>query len=88
MAIKNHDGTFRCSYCSKKYYNIQLADSCRDNHDLVYIQIARSDLNRLINFIYSHDEALLTATMINSLKQKLKGEKDAVSGLFEDNPEP
>lgn len=85
MAIKVADKKFKCSYCNKLYMNVQLADSCRDSHDLVYLQISRSDLNRLINFLYNHDEELLTPTLINSLKRKMKGNEDVVSGLFENN---
>lgn len=84
MAIKNKDKTFSCSYCGRVFPNIQLADSCRESHDLVYIQISKGDLNRLIHFIYSKDESLLTASMINALKKKsIKGGSNALSNLFE-----
>lgn len=70
IAVMQKDGTKRymCSYCKKVYVDPFKADDCRDKHDLVYIQMARSDVGRLVQFIYTGDEKLLTRTMIESLK--------------------
>ena len=71
IKVKQQDGTFKykCFYCNKLYIDPTKADQCRDeNHDLVYVPISRSDLELLINFIYTKDDSLLTESMIRSLK--------------------
>jgi len=77
MAIKvrQKNGTFKymCFYCKKTYADPTLADKCRDeNHDLVYIPMSRSDVDKLLQFIYLKNDELLTDTMIESLKLGLK----------------
>ena len=72
MAIKV-DGGHVCSYCNKKWSDPAKADSCRDGHELIYVQISKSDLNRLINFIYAKDESLLSPTLMNTLTKYLRG---------------
>lgn len=77
MAIKviQPDGSIRwkCSYCNKVYPQSSQADDCRDkNHDLVYIQMSRSDVDRLLKFLYMPQEELITETMVKSLRRALK----------------
>lgn len=82
MSIKilQKDGKFKykCSFCNKVYDTPDLADSCRDSHDLVYLQILRSDIDRILKFLYLKDESLITETLIQSLRQGLaqKNEKN------------
>jgi len=56
-----------CSYCLKQYDQWQDADACRDGHDLIYVQISKYDLNRLLMFIQLKEDSLLTKTLIHSL---------------------
>lgn len=72
MAIKDVGAGYKCSYCGKHYAKAMEADSCRDSHDLVYVTMKRSDLSRLIQFIYSGEKELLTVTMINDLRKFVK----------------
>lgn len=68
MAI--HDrvtGKYKCSYCNKVFDQYQEADSCRDAHGLIYVQLSKQDLNRLIMFLTTKDESLLTKTLVDSL---------------------
>ena len=79
MAIKvpqkNGKFKYKCSFCNKVYDDPERADWCRDtNHDLVYVQILREDVNRLIEFIYLKNDKLITETMVKSLKDSLKME--------------
>lgn len=52
MANKTKDGKYQCFYCLKIYSKPEEADKCREEHDLVYIPIARSDANKLLNYIF------------------------------------
>ena len=75
MAIKQEDG-YACSVCGKLYPDPTKADSCRDSHEIVYIPLRRSDLNRLLNFIYLRDESLLTESLVETLrKYQFKGKQ-------------
>lgn len=67
MANKKANGKYVCSYCGKEFSQYQEADACRDNHDLVYVQISRSDLNRLIMFLQLKNEELLTESLVKTL---------------------
>lgn len=67
MALRQSDGTYRCSYCGKSFSRSQEADSCRDSHQLIYVPLTKNDLNHLINFIYSKDEKLLTESLMKTL---------------------
>lgn len=69
MAIKLQDGRYRCSLCNKIYAKPLSADKCRDEHDIVYVQMLRSDLNRLLQFIYLKNDDLLTETLMNTLRK-------------------
>jgi len=65
--------TYVCSYCKTPYNDQYKADRCRDGHDLIYVPLSKSDLNRLINFLYVKDEALLSKTLIDTLLVYVKG---------------
>lgn len=68
MAIRNRiTSKYKCSYCNAEFDQWQDADACRDSHDLIYVQISKQDLNRLIMFLNLKDESLLTKTLIKSL---------------------
>lgn len=68
MANKDRiTGKYICSYCLKQYDQWQEADNCRDAHDLLYVQISKQDLNRLIMFLTLKDDSLLTKTLVSSL---------------------
>jgi hypothetical protein len=72
MAVKLQDGRYKCQWCNKIYDHPLDADSCRDSHDIVYVPMLRSDVGRLLQFIMTHDEELITETLYNSLT-KFKG---------------
>ena len=75
IKVKQADGKYKykCFYCNKLYDDPTQADKCRDeNHDLIYIPMSKSDVSRLLQFIYLKNDDLLTPTMIESLKAGLK----------------
>lgn len=74
MAIKTETG-WKCSYCSKQYTDPIKADTCREEHDLVYVQLPRSDLNRLINFIFTKEDRLLTENITKTLQKALRNSR-------------
>jgi len=77
MAVKRGN-EYLCGYCGKAYTDPFKADNCRDEHDLVYIPISKTDLNRLLQFVYltnadPRTEKLLTRTLMRTLSRYLKG---------------
>ena len=50
----------KCLYCDKQYNTKDEARSCLDAHDIIYMPIARTDLNRLANFILTGNAKLLS----------------------------
>lgn len=75
MAHKVSTGRYLCGYCNKEYSDPIRADSCKESHDLVYIALSKSDLNKLLNFIYLRDEELLTESLMRNLTKYLKGNR-------------
>jgi hypothetical protein len=71
VAIKLPDGRYKCSWCNKIYPDPSKADTCRGNHDIVYVPMLRSDVNRLLQFISTKDDKLLTKTLHQSLTRFL-----------------
>jgi hypothetical protein len=50
----------KCFYCDKYFVDPEKARKCESEHDVIFVPIIRSDLNRLINFIATGDRNLLT----------------------------
>jgi hypothetical protein len=64
MAIRTKAGMFKCVYCEREYKTDGEANQCRDSHDLVYIPIARAELNKLINYLMIPDGKILDGTSV------------------------
>jgi hypothetical protein len=73
MAVATRDGHYLCGYCGKKYTSPSKADSCRDSHELIYVAFTHADLNSLLHYIQTKDEAFLTESLMNTLQTYLKG---------------
>lgn len=73
MAKKLKSGKYACTYCGEEFSNPVEADSHKDKHDLIYIALSRSDLNRLLQFIHLGNHELLTPTLLKSLNKYLRG---------------
>jgi hypothetical protein len=58
---------FKCSVCGREFSRLPYARACEASHDIVYVQFLRSDLQRLIQFIYSGDVKLLTESLMKTL---------------------
>jgi hypothetical protein len=61
---------FVCVHCGAKYKDEELAKHHEIyDHDIVYLPIEKTDLNRLLNFIVTNhnNEQLLTERLMNTL---------------------
>lgn len=68
MAIKKGD-KYICSYCEKEFVHPQEADSCRDSHELILVTLTKTDLNHIIQFIYTRDSELIDEKLVKRLKK-------------------
>jgi len=65
---------YKCDICGKKFKNKneakarQLARDCETNHDVVYVRLLRSDVQRLLAFISTGERGLLTETLVKTLR--------------------
>ncbi len=75
MANKTKDGKYQCFYCLKIYAKPEEADSCREEHDLVYIPVSRSDANKLLNYLFvpNNPQILEGVPFIKFLRRALRG---------------
>lgn len=69
MATQLRDGTFACSVCGTSYPSPAHADGCRDSHQLLYIPMSKSELNRLIHAIISDDMNLVPPHLLSTLQK-------------------
>jgi hypothetical protein len=70
MAHKHKSGKYQCSYCLRLYDTHTLADTCREEHGLIYVPFTQADLNSLITFLYTKEEKHLEGN--NAARQLLK----------------
>lgn len=75
MAIKTKTG-YACGYCHKIYTGetgASDATKCKESHDLIFLQLSKEDLQRLVMFIYSKEDDVLGDDIVNRLQSYLKG---------------
>lgn len=68
MATKLIDG-YACSVCGTKYGNPGQADGCRDSHQLLYVPMSKTELNRLLNALVLDDVTLVPNHLIETLRK-------------------
>jgi hypothetical protein len=69
MAIKLENDRFACSICGTVYASPAHADGCRDSHQLVYVPMSKTELNRLLNAIALDDMNLVPPHLISTLQK-------------------
>jgi hypothetical protein len=67
MAIKMSDGTFACPICGIKHAKEIDAETCKNSHEMLYIPITKTELNRLINGILLENFKLIPESLIDTL---------------------
>lgn len=72
MATKLRDGTFACSVCGTVYSAAAHADGCRDSHQLLYIPMSKTELNRLLNAIVLDQVETVPSHLIETLRKYAK----------------
>ena len=60
---------YKCPICGKVYTHLNKADACRDAHDIIYVPMTRTELNRLINGLYSEDLSIIPESLFITLRK-------------------
>jgi hypothetical protein len=81
MATKEANGKFSCPICHIQYDRLVLADTCEKTHKTIYVPMQRTDINLLIQFLFTDDRSLLPKLegLVKTLMQYTKvreGEND------------
>lgn len=69
MAIQLRDGHYACSVCGSKHGSPARADGCRDSHQMLYVPMSKTELNRLLNAIIREDFELVPAHLLETLRK-------------------
>lgn len=67
--------TYSCSICGQKFSDVSAerakvrAEKCEKSHgEIVYVPLLKSDIQRLLSFIVTKNEGLITTTLWRTLK--------------------
>ena len=67
--------TYKCEVCDKQFSHKTeskakaLASNCEKTHDVVYVQLLKSDVQRLLAFIASKEDSLITEALYKRLRR-------------------
>lgn len=65
---------YKCVYCGKEFDNEEVAKRHESNdHDIIFIELERTDLNRLVNFIATKEDSLITERLRKTLLKYFRG---------------
>ena len=71
--VKKVEGGYQCSICSMLHDRDVYAVACEKSHEIIYVPINREDLFKLIQFLYTRDDSLLSESLIKTLQKYSKG---------------
>jgi hypothetical protein len=72
MSIKMKDGSYKCLFCDYRNNNPLYVNDHRDQeHDFVLVPMTRDMLFRLMQFIFTKDESLITEQLYKLLQMYL-----------------
>ena len=66
---QRRDKFWQCSYCEAEYPEKDKAQKCVASHNLILVPIAKEDLSRLLQFIFTHEEKLLSSSLIRIIQK-------------------
>lgn len=68
MPYKDDLGRWHCKYCDDDFPNELGAQGCENNHEIIYIPFYKEDLQRLLQFMFTKDDNLLTERLVKLLQ--------------------
>ena len=67
--VKEVKNGWQCFLCGKVHKNELQAVGCEKSHDVVYVPLFREDLFRLLQFIMTKDNTILTERLMKTLRK-------------------
>lgn len=67
--------TVTCDVCGKEYtakkesLAMEAAEKCEESHDIVYVPLLKSDVQRLLSFIVTRNDDFLTESLVETLHE-------------------
>ena len=78
MANKVIEG-YECAVCKLVYATSAKADACRKSHDIIYVPMTRTELNRLLNGLFLNDLSIIPESLLDTLRKiQRRGVTDGV----------
>lgn len=69
MALKQKNGKYKCMFCSFEHYlSAHVYSHMLESHDYVLVPMLREELVRLLQFIMTKDESLITEELYKKLR--------------------
>jgi hypothetical protein len=75
VPIRIEFNEWKCKFCSMTYKLETMALACEQAHEVVFVPIYREDLQRLMQFILTKDERLITERLGQTLSKYSHGLK-------------
>lgn len=69
MAQKTNDGQYACTICENLYPTPAKADACRDSHEIVYVPLTKTEINRLMHGLFLGDVSLVPESVLETLRK-------------------
>lgn len=64
---------YNCKICNTGYERSELAKACEDSHKFVLVRFDREDLYKLLQFLITKDDSLLTESLMKTLRKYQRG---------------
>lgn len=78
MALKTSQG-YMCVVCKRIYPDPTKADACRDTHEILYLPFTHTEVNRLLNALFTGDLSLVPDSVFETLrKAQRKAVRDGI----------
>lgn len=68
MAILKKNNMYACGFCGKEFKRATDADSCKQGHNIMYLALTPTEINRLLNFIYTKEDSFLDQSTIERIR--------------------
>jgi hypothetical protein len=71
--VETLDIGYKCDICGIIHEKRDDAIKCEQDHDVIYVPFNREDLFKLIQFLMTKDEKLLSKSLLSTLYKYRKG---------------
>lgn len=70
MPIQTKHG-WKCYYCDREYPTVYAAEDCLETHKIVYVPLAKADINNLLMYIFNPTSHIDISKALDVLQRML-----------------